>query len=164
MTSITALKPGRKDIYQAFDLISSWPEYCQSPLIRATGLARELGLGNVWIKDESKRFGLGGVKALGAPYGLKKQILKHGLIPASPQCADYTAVAATDGNHGLAVAWAAKKFGCHAMIYVGTGVDHARIQRITDIGAEVIRVDGTYDDAVLAAEQAAPIAKCPFDY
>ncbi len=155
MTSITALKPGRKDIYQAFDLISSWPEYCQSPLIRATGLARELGLGNVWIKDESKRFGLGGVKALGAPYGLKKQILKHGLIPASPQCADYTAVAATDGNHGLAVAWAAKKFGCHAMIYVGTGVDHARIQRITDIGAEVIRVDGTYDDAVLAAEQAA---------
>lgn len=67
MTSIIALDPGRNDIYQAFDLISSWPEYRQSPLIRATGLARELGLGTVWIKDESKRFGLGGVKALGAP-------------------------------------------------------------------------------------------------
>lgn len=155
MTSITALKPGRKDIYQAFNLISSWPEYRQSPLIRATGLARELGLGTVWIKDESKRFGLGGVKALGAPYGLKQQLLKRGLTPGSPQCANYTAVAATDGNHGLAVAWAAEKFGCRAVIYVGSGVDHARIARITDNGAEIMRVDGTYDDAVLAAEHAA---------
>lgn len=155
MTSIIALDPGRNDIYQAFDLISSWPEYRQSPLIRANGLARELGLGTVWIKDESKRFGLGGVKALGAPYGLKQQLLKRGLIPENPQCADYTAVAATDGNHGLAVAWAARKFGCHARIYVGSEVDQARITRIIDNGAEIVRIDGTYDDAVLAAEHAA---------
>lgn len=155
MTSVTALKPGRNDIYQAFDLISSWPEYQPSPLIRATGLARELGLGTVWIKDESRRFGLGGVKALGAPYGLKRQLLKRGLTPGSPPCANYTAVAATDGNHGLAVAWAAQKFGCRASIYVGTGVDDVRMQRIIAIGADVIRVNGTYDDAVLAAEHAA---------
>ncbi|WP_417815550.1 diaminopropionate ammonia-lyase [Thalassospira alkalitolerans] len=155
MTTIDALKPGREDIYQAFDLISSWLEYQQSPLIPAPGLARELDLGAVWIKDESKRFGLGGVKALGAPYGLKQQLLKRGLTPGSPQCADYTAIAATDGNHGLAVAWAAQKFGCHAQIYVGSDVDQARIQRIVNNGAEIIRIKGTYDDAVVAAEAAA---------
>lgn len=155
MTGLNAFTPGRDEVYQALDLISSWPDYCQSPLLSCPGLADELGIGKVWIKDESKRFGLGGVKALGAPYGLKRQLLKRGIEPGSPQCRDYTAIAATDGNHGLATAWAATKFNCPAKIYVGSDVDPARMRRIRDNGAELVYVDGTYDDAVLAASDAA---------
>lgn len=147
--------PGADEIDEAVGLISSWPEYAQSPLISAPGLARELGIGAVWIKDESKRFGLGGVKALGAPYGLKKQLLKRGLEPGSEECQRYVAVAATDGNHGLAVVWAAAKFNCRARIFAGRDVDPARMRRIVDLGGEMVTIDGTYDDAVLAAEESA---------
>lgn len=155
MSDTDAFLPDSQEIYRALRLISSWPEYEPSPLIKASGLARELNLGAVWIKDESKRFGLGGVKALGAPYGLKQQLLNLGLKPGSPDCQDYVAVAASDGNHGLALVWAARKFNCRARIYVGCDVDPARMRRIMDNGGELVRIDGTYDDAVLAAEAAA---------
>lgn len=155
MTGLNAFTPGRDEVYRALALISSWPDYTQSPLLSCPGLADELGIGTVWIKDESKRFGLGGVKALGAPYGLKRQLLKRGIKPGSPECRAYIAVAATDGNHGLATAWAAAKFKCQARIYVGSDVDPARMRRIRDNGAELVHVDGTYDDAVLAASDAA---------
>ena len=146
-------EPTGPEIDQAFSLISSWPEYAESPLVCARGLAETLGVGSVWIKDESKRFGLGGVKALGAPYGLKKQLLQLGLEPGSEECRAYVAVAATDGNHGLAVVWAAGKFNCRAKIFVGQDVDPARMRRIVDCGGELVTVAGTYDDAVLAAEE-----------
>ncbi|WP_339775876.1 diaminopropionate ammonia-lyase [uncultured Thalassospira sp.] len=149
------LTPGREEIYRALNLMSDWAEYHPSPLLFAPGLARLLDVGSVWIKDESKRFGLGGVKALGAPYGLKQQLRDHGFIPGSDDCARFTAVAATDGNHGLALAWAAAKFGCHARIFVGEDVNTGRVQRMRDIGAEIVMIGGTYDDAVLAAEGAA---------
>ncbi|NIY74356.1 diaminopropionate ammonia-lyase [Thalassospira sp. HF15] len=155
MASLNSFVPSRDEIYQAASLIASWPDYCQSPLVPCPGLAQELGIGAVWVKDESKRFGLGGVKALGAPYGLKQQLLKLGIEPGSPECRNYVAVAATDGNHGLATAWAAKKFNCQARIYVGSDVDPARMRRIRDNGAELVEIDGTYDDAVMAASKAA---------
>ncbi|WP_085591965.1 diaminopropionate ammonia-lyase [Thalassospira sp. MCCC 1A01428] len=154
-SGIDALFPGRDEIYRALDLISDWQEYRPSPLLSAPGLAKQLGIGSVLIKDESRRFGLGGVKALGAPYGLKQQLLDLGLVPGSTDCAGFTAVAATDGNHGLALAWAAAKFGCNARIYVGTDVNVGRVQRMRDNGADIVVVAGTYDDAVLAAENAA---------
>ncbi|MEQ8287935.1 pyridoxal-phosphate dependent enzyme [Thalassospira sp.] len=155
MTPLNAFAPERDEIYQAVEIISSWSDYCQSPLLPCPGLAAELGVGAVWIKDESKRFGLGGVKALGAPYGLKQQLLKLGIEPGSLECRNYVAIAATDGNHGLATAWAAAKFNCRARIFVGGDVDPARMRRIQDNGAELVYVDGTYDDAVIAASNAA---------
>ncbi|WP_143589700.1 diaminopropionate ammonia-lyase [Thalassospira mesophila] len=152
---VDALIPGKEEIYRALELISSWGEYHPSPLLFAPGLAQHLGIGAVLIKDESKRFGFGGVKALGAPYGLKQQLLDLGLVPGSADCTRFTAVAATDGNHGLALAWAATKFNCRARIYVGKDVNAGRVQRIRDNGAEIVVINGTYDDAVIAAENAA---------
>ncbi|WP_336083963.1 pyridoxal-phosphate dependent enzyme [Thalassospira sp. CH_XMU1448-2] len=153
MSPKDTFEPTGAEIAQAFSLISSWPEYGESPLICAQGLAKELGVRTIWIKDESKRFGLGGVKALGAPYGLKKQLLQQGLEPGSAACNAFIAVAATDGNHGLAVVWAARKFNCRARIFVGQDVDPARMRRIVDCGGELVTINGTYDDAVLAAEE-----------
>lgn len=155
MSRLDVFLPEKQEIYRAFEMMGAWPEYASSPLIEAQGLASELGLGSIWIKDESKRFGLGGVKALGAPYGLKQQLLGLGLVPGSPDCRNYIAAAATDGNHGLAVVWAAQKFNCRARIFVGRDVDPPRARRIVENGGELVQVDGTYDDAVLAAEEAA---------
>ncbi|WP_026987556.1 pyridoxal-phosphate dependent enzyme [Fodinicurvata fenggangensis] len=150
---------GPAEIRRAVTEISSWPEYAPTPLVHSPGLAAELGLGAVWIKDESKRFGLGGVKVLGAPFGLKQQLLNLGLAPGAPECRDYIAVAATDGNHGLALAWAAERYNCRARLYVGDAVDQLRMQRIRDSGAELVQVRGGYDDAVIAAEVCAKAAK-----
>jgi diaminopropionate ammonia-lyase len=66
-----------------------------------------------------------------------------------------TAIAATDGNHGLALAWAAARVGCPSRIFVGRDVDAVRLSRIRAVGAAIEIIDGTYDDAVLAAERLA---------
>ena len=155
-------------------MLRSWPDYACTPSPRLDALARSRGIAMLAIKDESHRFGRGGVKALGAPYGLLTSLVDR-LAPHANRdaaswhaaadrilmgrdrtaCAPYTAIAATDGNHGLALAWAAAQFGCSALIYVGRGARATRLERITAAGARLIVVDGTYDDAVDAAEQAA---------
>lgn len=135
--------------------IGRWPEYRPSPLVSLPGLARRLGLGELWVKDEGRRFGLGGVKALGAPYGLVRLLQARGARPGSAAAARLTAIAATDGNHGLALAWAAGRFGCRARVYVGHHADADRLRAIRACGGEVIVVTGTYDDAVIVAEAAA---------
>jgi diaminopropionate ammonia-lyase len=62
-----------------------------------------------------------------------------------------TLVAATDGNHGRAVAHMAALLGYDAQILVPKGTATARIDGIRSEGAEVSVVDGTYDDAVRAS-------------
>jgi diaminopropionate ammonia-lyase len=64
-------------------------------------------------------------------------------------------ICASEGNHGLAVAAAANKAGSKAMVFLPREVSPARAARIEAFGAEIVRIDGTYDDAVAAAEAAA---------
>ena len=56
--------------------------------------------------------------------------------------------AATDGNHGRGVAWAASQLGYQSIIYVHKLTSKARIEAIERNGAKVVVVDGNYDDAV----------------
>ena len=139
------LTPDEMD--RAAATLTAWPEYRATPVRHLRGLARALGVGAILCKDESARFGAGGVKALGAPYGLQR------LCEREP--AARIAVAATDGNHGLALGWAAKRAGRRAVIYVGRDVDEIRLNRIRAVEADIVVIDGTYDDAVLAAERRA---------
>jgi diaminopropionate ammonia-lyase len=62
---------------------------------------------------------------------------------------------ATDGNHGRAVAWGAKRFHCGCVIFVHESVSQGRVDAIRQYGADVRRVPGNYDDAVRAAESQA---------
>ena len=62
---------------------------------------------------------------------------------------------ATDGNHGRGVAWTARRLGQKATIFVPRDTVSARIDAIAAEGAVVTVVDGTYDDAVVAAARAA---------
>jgi len=64
------------------------------------------------------------------------------------QAANITVATATDGNHGRSVAWGAKQAGCECRIYIHRDVSEARASAMADLGAEVIRIDGDYDESV----------------
>jgi diaminopropionate ammonia-lyase len=131
--------------------IASWPGYAATPLVRLDGLARRLGLAAVWYKDERGRFGLKSFKALGGAYAVRR-VLEREARPAR----ELTVTCATDGNHGRSVAWGARLFGCHCVIFIHATVSEGRAEAIRRYGAEVVRVPGNYDDAVrYAAAEAA---------
>ncbi|MHB8418316.1 MAG: diaminopropionate ammonia-lyase [Myxococcales bacterium] len=125
------------------------PGFAPTPLVPLPGLARELGVCELWVKDESRRVGLNAFKVLGASYAI------HRFMAARPAGAGLTFATATDGNHGRAVAWSAKRLGQRAVIFVPRNTVPARIEAIRGEGAEVVVVEGTYDETVRrAAEEA----------
>lgn len=131
--------------------ITGWPGYAATPLHRLDGLARQLGLRALWYKDERGRFGLKSFKALGGAYAVRR-VLDRQARPA----AEVTVTCATDGNHGRSVAWGAQLFGCKCVIFIHETVSAGRAAAIARYGADVVRVQGNYDDAVRhAAAEAA---------
>ena len=146
----------------------SFPDYEPTPLARLDHIATMLGVANIWVKDESYRFGLNAFKVLGAVHGLA-YLVAHGLgkdvqelsfdllnaRSTKERLAETTFVTATDGNHGRAVAWGAQQLGCNAVVYLPKGASAARYEAIKSHGAQVSIIEGNYDDAVqLAAEHA----------
>ena len=65
---------------------------------------------------------------------------------------DAGVVAASGGNHGAAVAYAAMQLGVPATIFVPTVSSPAKIQRIREYGAELVVVGDRYADALAASE------------
>jgi len=138
------------------------PGYKPTPLVTLPGLARKLGVGEILVKDESHRFGIKAFKALGASFAiyrfLKKEWKSRFSEPFSPllfqdreamdRLGAYTFCAATDGNHGKAVAWTAGKLGQKAIIYMPDNTVQPRIDAITSEGAEVRLAGRTFDDCV----------------
>ena len=143
------------------------PGYEPTPLIDAPGLAETLGVGRVWVKDESSRLGLPAFKILGASWAVFRALEEHsghaigawddlhGLRERVEPLKPLALAAATDGNHGRAVARMAKLLGLGAHIFVPADMVPARIEAIESEGAVVTVVDGGYDDAVArSAEEA----------
>lgn len=145
--------------------IRQLPGYAASRLIELPAAARALGLAGLWCKYEGDRAGVGSFKLLGPPYAmltvLRGEIGKrlgravslddvlsgrHAGIAAT-----ITVTAATSGNHGRALAWAARAVGCRCIIYMSEGVSRFRAQAIAELGAEVRRIPGPYDNAVRMA-------------
>jgi len=143
------------------DFHRSFPQYSVTPLASLNNLASELGVGGIYIKDESHRFGLNSFKALGSTFALA------GFIADSAGCSvweidyekltspgttfkpgEFTFYAATDGNHGRAVAWAASRIGQKAVIYMPKGCPPVRLENIRREGAEAYITDSNYDDTI----------------
>ncbi len=148
------------------DFHKSMPGYDPTPLIKLSCLAGELGVSEILVKDESKRFDLNAFKVLGASYAMAKVIaselnpdLKNftfkELSLHSEKINKLTFVTATDGNHGRAVAWAADKFGCKAVVFMPKGSSKARLHAIRLLGAKASILDTNYDGAVKFAEKTA---------
>ena len=98
----------------------SFPQYSVTPLADLAGMAGCLGLGGLYIKDESYRFGLNAFKVLGGSFAMARYIAQETGRDVSEMTYDYltseelqrdfgqaTFFTATDGNHGRGVAWAA---------------------------------------------------------
>lgn len=147
--------------------IRSWPGYAPTPLLDLPRLAEHARIGRLSFKDEGSRFGLGSFKALGGAYGVLRVIqdeverLTGTPGVTGPQilegayrdiAAGITVTCASDGNHGRAVAWGARLFGCQAVVYLPTAVSPAREAAIAEHGAQVVRTPGSYDEAVARAQ------------
>ena len=125
------------------DYHKSLAVYEPTPLVSLDGLAEELGVKAVYLKDESMRFGLNAFKALGASYAIGN-LLKNIGSDKKP-----IFVTATDGNHGRAVAWAAAQAGCKSVVFMPKGTAQCRVDAIHEVSdADVTITDLNYDDAV----------------
>ena len=142
------------------------PGYRMTPLVSAPAIAALLGVAQVWVKDESDRLGMPSFKILGASWATFRVLCEHvrvdhrsvdgldglrSLLHGQP----LTLVAATDGNHGRAVARMARELGLGAHILVPRDMVGARIAALRGEGARVTVVPGTYDDAVAASARLA---------
>jgi threonine dehydratase len=62
-------------------------------------------------------------------------------------------VAASAGNHGQAVAWAAREFRMRATIYVPQDAPMAKVEACRNYGAETVMTGAHFEDALAAAQQ-----------
>ncbi|TGX52253.1 pyridoxal-phosphate dependent enzyme [Sphingomonas gei] len=144
------------------DLLAIWPDHAPTPLAEAPALASKAGIGQLLLKLETRR-PFGNFKALGGTIaGLRAIARAVGALDIVQLLANPgrygpcpTLLCASDGNHGLSVAAAAHRAGASARIYLPAAVRDDRADRIEALGAEVVRVPGTYDDAVSIAATAA---------
>jgi diaminopropionate ammonia-lyase len=135
--------------------------------VDATAIADRLGLGRVVVKDESRRFGLPSFKVLGASWATFRALqIRTGRTLDSWTSLDelrrelaflrpFTLAAATDGNHGRAVAHMARLLGFGARVFVPEGTAAARIRAIESEGAAVTVVEGDYDETIRRSAQEA---------
>jgi diaminopropionate ammonia-lyase len=190
MTSSTATFPGRIDYFhntkadakraygtkrqemlsvskgkQALDTISSWPKYQVTDLHELRDMAEQANVGQIYYKDESKRFDLKSFKALGGAYAVTRFLQQHleeltGEQPTmaqllsgqyKDQLKDVVVSCATDGNHGRSVAWGSQMFGCQCIIYIHRDVSAGRQTAMEAYAAKVIRITGNYDESVRQA-------------
>lgn len=156
------------NVAQVRAFFQSFPQYAVTPLARLDGLAGRLGLGGLFVKDESWRFGLNAFKVLGGAFAMARYIAGETGRDIGEMTYDYltgdqlrrdfgqaTFFTATDGNHGRGVAWAARQLGQKAVVHMPKGSAKMRFDNIAREGAKVTIEELNYDDCVrLAAAEA----------
>ncbi|MBS7007782.1 diaminopropionate ammonia-lyase [Anaerostipes sp.] len=160
------------EIKKARTFHESFPQYSKTPLAGLNCMADYLGLGEIYVKDESYRFGLNAFKVLGGSFSMARYIAKetgkdvrdlpyHVLVSEDlkKEFGQATFFTATDGNHGRGVAWAANKLGQKAVVFMPKGSTKTRLQHILDENAEATIEEVNYDECVRMAAAAA--AKTP---
>lgn len=153
---------------QARTGLSGWSQLSPlaTPLWSLDALARRLGIGRLQVKDESQRSPLESFKVLGAPWALVRLVQRRwpdaGLTATALLRGDHaallrglTVISATDGNHGRALAAAARSLGCRCVIVLHAQVSPEREAPIAALGAEIVRIAGHYDDSVREAARLA---------
>ena len=130
----------KDDIDDAYNTISKWEGYSPTPLLSLNKLSKELNLKNIFYKDENKRFDLKSFKALGGAYAVEKVTKGN---------KDIVVATATAGNHGRSVAWGARRLGLKCKIFISEFVSEARGQAMSDLGADVVKVKGNYEQSLI---------------
>ncbi len=154
---------------EAFSEISAWPEYAPSPVRDLSPLAQAVGIGALHYKDESQRLGIGDVQALGGAYAvlrLSAEILARdiGSRPALSSVRNgayidalrhMTVTVASGDSFGVSVAWGAKLAGCRCQVFVPAASPAELIERIADLDAVAVPIDGDEAAALRACAAAA---------
>ena len=159
----------REEIEKVRRFHESFPQYAPTPLVEMSARARYLGVKNIFVKDESKRFGLNAFKVLGGSYAMARyiadelgrdiddipyKVLVSGAI--REELGEVTFITATDGNHGRGVAWSAARLGQKAVVHMPAGTARSRLLNIQKEGAQADITELNYDDCVrLSAKEAA---------
>jgi diaminopropionate ammonia-lyase family len=148
--------------------LSHWPVLNPgaTPVWQLPQLAQRLRVGQISVKDESTRSPLGSFKVLGAPIALLRLIKRRwpgksfkpeDLLAGryAQDLKDFVVISATDGNHGRALAAAAKSLGCRCVIVLHAHVSVEREAPIAALSAEIVRITGNYDESVQEAARLA---------
>lgn len=151
---------------KVYEFHKSFDQYEKTPLVNLKDLSKDLGLEDIFVKDESYRFDLNAFKVLGGSYSIGNYIAKKlgkdlkdlsykELISdeVKEELGDLTFITATDGNHGRGVAWTANKLRQKSIVYMPKGSAQERADNISAEGAEVTITDLNYDEAVRLANQ-----------
>lgn len=157
-----------EEVKKARTFHESFPQYSKTPLQKLEKMAEYLGLGEVYIKDESYRFGLNAFKVLGGSFAMARYIAKQtgkdvSELPYHVLTSDKlreefgqaTFFTATDGNHGRGVAWAANRLKQKAVVYMPKGSTETRLNNIRKEGATATIEEVNYDECVRMAAAAA---------
>jgi len=163
-TAFDFLSAQKAESIRAFH--KTFPQYSVTPLAHLPEMAGIMGLDDLFVKDESKRFGLNAFKVLGGSYAigcilaekLGKSIEEVSYASltspeAKQQLGDMTFITATDGNHGRGVAWTATQFGMKSVVYMPAGSAQERLDNIRAAGADASITEYNYDDAVRLANK-----------
>lgn len=162
------LHMSEEEMQKARTFHESFPQYCVTPLTGLPHLAQYLGCKELYVKDESYRFGLNAFKVLGGSYAIARYIAKElkkdvADVPyrvltsqaLKDEFGQATFFTATDGNHGRGIAWAANKLGQKCVVRMPKGTTHTRLENIAKENAVVTIEDLNYDDCVrMAAKEA----------
>ena len=159
---------GLEEIKKARTFHESFPQYSKTPLTKLDQMAAYLGVKEVYIKDESYRFGLNAFKVLGGSFAMARFIasetgkdvseLPYAVLTSDKLREEFGQAPffpATDGNHGRGVAWSANRLGQKAVVHMPKGSTQTRLENIAKEGAQVDIQEMNYDDCVrLAAKEA----------
>ena len=147
---------------------SSFPMYHPTQLVTLKDTAAALGLGFIYIKDESTRFHLNAFKALGGSYAIGNYLAQRlgttlSELPYARLISDeirselgeITFITATDGNHGRGVAWTAQQLKQKSVVLMPKGSARERLENIRVCGADASITEWNYDDTVRYASKLA---------
>jgi len=159
---------GLDEVNKAATFHRSFPQYSRTPLARLDKMASFLGIGELYIKDESYRFGLNAFKVLGGSYAIARYIaqktgrdiseLPYQTLTSDELRSEFgqaTFFTATDGNHGRGVAWAANQLKQQSVVFMPKGTSPARLRHVQKKHASATIEDVNYDACVRMAVAAA---------
>jgi threonine dehydratase len=137
----TRTGPSVSDVHEARRRLDGVARVRVTPVYSSETFSRRCGR-EVWLKAENLQR-TGAFKVRGA-------VNKLATLSDAERVAGV--VAASAGNHGQAVAWAAREAGVHARIYVPQDAPMAKVEACRNYGAETVMEGINFEDALAAAQ------------
>ena len=117
-------------------------EVGDTSLYRARNIERETDLRQIYLKFEG-----------GNPSGTQKDRIAFAQVFDALRRGYDTIALATCGNYGVACSLAAATAGIKCRIFIPEAYHTKRLQEIIELGSEIVRIPGDYENAVVVSSQ-----------